>query len=57
MELWSPAHIKTLLPALVVMILLSIALRVWLGKKDIKIRMIPVQIIAVLLLILEVQKV
>lgn len=56
MELWSTAHIKTLLPALVVMILLSIALRVCLGKKDIKIRMIPVQIIAVLLLVLEVGK-
>ena len=56
MELWSPAHIKTLLPALVVMILLSIALRAWLGKKDLKIRMIPLQIIAVFLLILEVGK-
>ncbi len=56
MELWSSAHIQTLLPALVVMILLSIALRIWLGKKDIKIRIIPVQIIAVLLLALEVGK-
>ena len=56
MELWSPAHIKTLLPALVVMLLVSIALRLWLGKKDLKIRMIPVQVIAVLLLLLEVGK-
>ena len=56
MELWSPAHIKTLLPALGVMLLLSILLRVLLGKKDLKIRMIPVQIIAVVLLALEVGK-
>lgn len=56
MELWSPEHIKTLLPALVVMLLLSILLRALLGKKDEKIRMIPVQVIAVLLLLLEVGK-
>lgn len=56
MELWSPMHIKTLLPALVVMLLVSIALRAWLGKKDSKIRMIPVQIVAGLLLILEMGK-
>ena len=56
MELWSPQHIKTLLPALVVMLLVSIGLRAWLGKKDEKIRMIPVQVIAVILLLLEVGK-
>lgn len=56
MELWSPMHIKTLLPALVIMLLVSIALRAWLGKKDVKVRMIPVQIVAGLLLILEMGK-
>ena len=56
MELWSPMHVKTLLPALAVMLLVSIVLRAALGKKDEKIRMIPVQIIAVLLLVLEVGK-
>ena len=56
MELWSPMHIKTLLPALVVMLVISIVLRALLGKKDIKIRMIPVQVIAVILLLLEVGK-
>lgn len=56
MELWSPAHIKTLLPALVVMIMLSIGLRSWLGKKDLKIRMIPLKIVAILFLVLEVGK-
>ena len=56
MELWSPQHIKTLLPALVVMILLCIGLRAWLGKKALKIRMIPLQVTAVLFLLLEVGK-
>ena len=56
MELWSPQHIQTLLPALVVMLLACIGLRAWLGKKDIKIRMIPLQIAAVLFLLLEVGK-
>lgn len=56
MELWSSAHVKTLLPALAVMLILSIILRILLRKKDLKIRMIPVQIIAVLLLLLEVGK-
>lgn len=56
MELWSPAHIKTLLPALAGMLLLSILLRLWLGKKELKIRMIPLKVIAVVLLALEVGK-
>ena len=56
MELWSPMHIKTLVPALVVMLVICIVLRALLGKKDIKIRMIPVQVIAVILLLLEVGK-
>ena len=56
MELWSPQHIKTLLPALVVMILVCMGLRAWLGKKDLKIRMIPLQVTAVLFLLLEIGK-
>lgn len=56
MELWSPEHTQTLLPALIVMILVCIGLRAWLGKKDLKIRMIPLQIAAVLFLLLEVGK-
>ena len=56
MELWSPQHIKSLLPALIVMFILGIVLRLLLGKKDLKIRMIPLQVIAVLLLILEAGK-
>lgn len=56
MVLWTPQHIQTLLPALIAMILICIGLRAWLGKKDLKIRMIPLQITAVLFLLLEVGK-
>ena len=56
MVLWTPQHTKTLLPALIVMILVCIGLRAWLGKKDLKIRIIPLQIAAVLFLLLEAGK-
>ncbi len=56
MELWSPEHIKTLLPALGVMLIISAFLRLLLGNKSLKVRMIPIQIIACLLLLLEVGK-
>lgn len=56
MELWSVWHAKTLLPAFAVMILLTVALRAWLKNKSYKVRMIPVQVVAVLLLILEIGK-
>ncbi len=56
MELWTPAHAKTLPPALAVMIILCILLRKMLIRRDLKIRMIPLQVIAVLLLIMEVGK-
>lgn len=56
MVLWTHEHIKTLLPALAIMILVCIGLRAWLGKKDLNIRMIPLQIAAVLFLLLEVGK-
>lgn len=56
MELWSKAHIKTLLPAIGIMILLSLILRAFLGKKPLKIRMIPIQIIACMLILLEIGK-
>lgn len=56
MELWSAAHAKTLLPTLAVMILLCTVLRKVLGKRELKVRMIPLQIVAVLFLILEVGK-
>lgn len=56
MELWSPEHAKTLLPTVAVMIAIAAILRITLGKKDLKIRMIPFQIVAIILFAIEVGK-
>ncbi len=56
MQLWTPAHAKTLPPALLAMIVIGVVLRLLLGKKSLKIRMIPLQIVAVLLVVLEIGK-
>ena len=56
MELWTIAHAKTILPALAVMVALCMVLRKFLGKKDLKIRMIPLQIVAILLVVMEIGK-
>lgn len=56
MELWTEQHIKSLLPALAVMILMGLLLRRIIGSKSIKIRIIPIQIIAILLVLLEIGK-
>ena len=56
MQLWTSAHAKTLPPAVLAMIIIGVALRFLIGKKSIKIRMIPLQIVAVLLVALEIGK-
>ena len=56
MELWTRQHAVTLLPSLAVMLLIAFGLRLWLGKKTFRVRMIPIQIIAVLIFLLEVGK-
>lgn len=56
MGLWTSAHAKTLPPAVLAMIILSVILRLTLGKREKRIRMIPMQILTVILLILEVGK-
>jgi uncharacterized membrane protein YwaF len=56
MGLWTPEHAATLLPAVVVMIVISLLLRKWLINKSFETRMLPVKVIAVLLLLLEVGK-
>ena len=56
MELWTYQHAITLLPALGIMILIAVLLRRTIGKRDDKIRRIPLQILAVVLLVLEVGK-
>jgi hypothetical protein len=56
MVLWTENHVKTLIPSLIVMLILAVLLKLWLGKKDDKIRIIPLQIVTIILLILEVFK-
>ena len=56
MELWTKQHAITVLPTLAVSILLAILLKALIGKKSAKIRMIPIQIIAVALVLLEIGK-
>ena len=56
MTLWTTTHIRTLLPGIVIMILIAVALRLLLGKKSLKVRMIPFQIVACLIFALEIAK-
>lgn len=56
MGLWTPEHVKTLLPSLAVMLILAVVLRRVMKDKPRNIRMIPIQIIAVLLVLLEIGK-
>ena len=56
MELWTSAHGRTLIPATILMIIFSLVLRHFLIKKDLKHRMIPFQILAVILFIIEIGK-
>lgn len=56
MELWSQAHIRTLLPAFAVMLVVALILRKLLCDKDWKIRMIPLQVVGVIVILLEIGK-
>lgn len=56
MELWTVQHAKTLLPTTIIMVLLALGLRAWLGKKSMPSRMIPFQVATCVLLILELGK-
>ena len=56
MELWSREHLVTLLPAVIVMLAVAFLLRRWIGDKGEKIRMIPFQILTVVLMAIEVGK-
>lgn len=56
MELWTTEHAKTVLPALVGMVLFGWLLNRILGKKDLQIRMIPFRILTCILLVTEVGK-
>lgn len=56
MELWSREHLMTLLPAVVIMLLVAVALRKLIGKKAEKIRMLPFQILACIVVAIEIGK-
>lgn len=56
MELWTAAHVKTILPAFAAMLLAAAILRAFLGKKSLKIRMIPFQILSGMIILLEIGK-
>lgn len=56
MGLWTVTHARTVLPAVAVMLLLAALLGRILNRKPLKMRMLPIQIIAVILLLLEVGK-
>ncbi len=56
MELWTKEHLLTLVPATILMIAISFVLKLIIGKKDMKIRMIPFQVLAVFLFLIEIGK-
>ena len=56
MQLWTPAHVRTLLPAVIIMVIAAVALRYLLAGKSDKVRRIPLQIVAVCILLLEIAK-
>ena len=56
MQLWTPEHIKTLLPAVLLMLAVAVLLRFTIGEKAHKIRMIPFQVLTAVLVALEIGK-
>ena len=56
MQLWTPEHLRTLLPSLAGMLVIAVVLRLTIGKKSLKIRMIPFQILACTLFLIEIGK-
>ncbi len=56
MQLWTYLHAITLLPSLAVMLVTAVVLRIAIGNKPLKTRMIPFQILACIAFALEVGK-
>lgn len=56
MELWSKHHILLLVPSYILILIFAFLLNRILGKKSLKIRMIPFQVVTIILLVLEVFK-
>lgn len=56
MKFWTPEHIKSQIPAMIAIAVITVVLRLALGKADRRVRIIPLQVIAVLLVLLEIGK-
>ena len=56
MGFWTKAHLVTVLPAFVAMLVIALLMRKWLLKKPYETRMIPIKIISVIILLIEVGK-
>ena len=56
MELWTKEHFWQLIPTGIIMIIIALILNKFIGDKPLKIRMIPYQILAVLLFLSEIGK-
>lgn len=56
MQLWTKEHFLQLIPTVIIMIIIALVLNRFIGKKSLKVRMIPFQILAVLLFLSEIGK-
>ena len=56
MALWTKTHALSLLPAVAVMLLLTWLLRHFLARKPLRVRMIPLQVVAAILFLIEIGK-
>ena len=56
MNLWTFEHAVTLIPTIFIMILITFVLKLFIGKKSLKVRLVPFQILAVILFISEIIK-
>lgn len=56
MQLWTKEHAMTLLPAIAVMLVIAAILRKVLGNKSLTVRMIPFQVLAGILFLIEIGK-
>ena len=56
MTFWTPQHTATLLPAVLIGFLVAVLLRLLIGRARLWVRMIPMQLLSLLLLAMEMQK-
>lgn len=56
MNLWTFEHTITLIPTILIMILITFVLNFFIGKKPLKVRLLPFQVLAVILVISEIIK-